>query len=502
MGIVFRQSAKNSIIVVMGALLGALIIWLSTKYIPVKREYGFTQDLIFKAMTISQFLLLGLNSTMVVYIHKYSVNDPRRKLLLFFCLSIPFFLIIIFTCIYYLIPNWILRFYNVNDLLLMKQYYLLLPICTLLFIYQVILEQYLGSQLKVAVASFMREVVLRILNIITLLLLAFGYINFSIYVISMVLMYLLPVILFTILSVKSEGFGFNFQFNHFTSEEYKDLIHFSWYHFLLSISLTLMGYLDILLLPIYDKSGLNSTAVYRIAIFVIVILQLPAKAFIPASYTVLAQAFAEDNHEKANDIFMRSSINILIPTVGVAVLLCCNLSNAVAVINNDYSGIIPVFYILLIGNLINLATGMNDQVLSIAKFYKFNFYLSFILIVVLFFLLKTLIPQFGITGAAWSTTITIIIFNIAKFYYVKKKLNMQPISINTFKVFIAGIPSLLICFPYFPSPIRHVYIHSFIDAIIRSTVIIILYLLMLYWLKPSKDMVDYIASIKKNKRLF
>ena len=502
MGIVIRQSAKNSIIVVMGALLGALIIWLSTKYIPIKREYGFTQDLIFKAMTISQFLLLGLNSTMVVYIHKYPVNDPRRKLLLFFCLSIPLILMILFTCIYYLIPNWILSYYNANDLSLMKQYYLLLPICTLLFIYQVILEQYLGSQLKVAVASFMREVVLRILNIFILMLLAFGYINFSTYVISMVFMYLLPVILFTILSIKSEGFGFNIQFNHFSKEEYKDLIHFSWYHFLLSISLTLMGYLDILLLPIYDKSGLNSTAVYRIAIFVIVILQLPAKAFIPASYTVLAQAFAEDNHDKANDIFMRSSINILIPTVGVAVLLCCNLSNAVAVINNDYSGIIPVFYILLIGNLINLATGMNDQVLSIAKFYKFNFYLSFILIVVLFFLLKTLIPQFGITGAAWSTTITIIIFNIAKFYYVKKKLNMQPISLNTFKVFIAGIPSLLICFPYFPSPVRHVYIHSFIDAIIRSTVIIVVYLLMLYWLKPSKDMVDYIASIKKNKRLF
>ena len=124
----------------------------------------------------------------------------------------------------------------------------------------------------------------------------------------------------------------------------------------------------------------------------------------PASFTVLAKAFADNDMPKARDIFLRSSINILIPTVGIAVLLCCNLENAITVIKNGYTAIIPVFAILFIGNIVNIATGMNDQVLSIANYYKFNFYLSLFLMGVLFLLIRMLVPRYGIYGAAWSTT--------------------------------------------------------------------------------------------------
>ena len=115
-----------------------------------------------------------------------------------------------------------------------------------------------------------------------------------------------------------------------------------------------------------------------------------------------------------------------------------------------------------------------------------------------------MIPRYGIYGAAWSNTITLMLFNIIKYLFIKKKLGMVPFTSKTLLVIVAGIPALAAgyFFPYLFEPARHIYVHTFLDVIMRSTVIIIVYLLMLLWLKPSDDLVEYIASIKKNKRLY
>ncbi len=503
MGIVFRQSAKNSIVVLLGAILGAIIIWISTKYL-TKPEYGFTRNLTNYAVTFSQILILGLNSTLIVYIHRFDNDDRKRKALLSLCLILPVIVACIFSLCYFLLHSWILHHFQPEDLPFTQRYFAWLPLYTLLFMYMVILEQYLGSQYKVAISAFMREVVVRVANIILILLYGFGYIVFDVLVIGSVLIYILPVLIFLLLSLRTKGFGFSFGLKDFSKTEYKEMIHFSWYHFLLTISILLMGYMDALALPFYDHKGFSSLALYSVAVFFISFLQLPLKAMLPASFTVLAKAFTDNDMEKAKDIFTRSSINILIPTVGISVLLCCNLTNAIAVIKNGYSEIIPVFAILFIGNIVNIATGMNDQVLSIANYYKFNFYLSLILIGVLYILIRILVPRYGIYGAAWSTTTILMLFNILKYFFVLKKLDMQPFSKGTALVAIAAVIAL-ICgyfFPHFFNQSRHVYVRTFIDVVIRSTIIITIYMLMLLWLKPSPDLEEYISSIKKNKRLF
>ena len=134
MGIVFRQSAKNWIVVCIGAIFGALIIWLSTKYIP-QRQYGFLGTLTNYAVTISQVLILGLNSTLVVFIHRFADNDRKRKLLLALCFIIPAIIACFFSILYYFMRSWILRHFQPADQPFMEQYFLWLPVFTLFFIY-------------------------------------------------------------------------------------------------------------------------------------------------------------------------------------------------------------------------------------------------------------------------------------------------------------------------------------------------------------------------------
>ena len=505
MGIVFRQSAKNLIIVAFGAVLGALVVWLSTKFIS-KQGFGYIRSIGVYAVILSQLLLLGLNSTLIVFTHRL-VNDMRkRKLLLSLTLLIPVVAAGIFAALYFIFRNQILHHYQKEDIAFMTEYFAWLPLFIFFFIFMTVLEQYLGSQMRVAVSAFVREIVVRVLNIALILFFAMGYISLHTLITGTILIYGMPMVVFLVLCFRIPEFGFSFRFRDFSVSEYKEIGHFAWYHLLLGAVLILMTLMDSALLPIYDHSGLKSAAVYGTANFIISFLLMPSKAFLPASFAAMAKAFAENDMTSARSMFGRASVNLLIPTLGIAVILCCNLQNAVAVIGNgkNYADIINVFLILMLGSLVNVATGMNDQVLSIANYYKFNFYVSVILITLLFGLIKFLVPRYGMYGAAWSATSVLIIFNIIKYVFVWKKLGMQPFSNRTWRVLVAALPALAVgyFFPYLFDPARHVYVHTFIDAGIRCALIAIIYIAMLLRLKPSPDLVEYVGLIKKNKRLY
>jgi O-antigen/teichoic acid export membrane protein len=119
-------------------------------------------------------------------------------------------------------------------------------------------------------------------------------------------------------------------------------------------------------------------------------------------------------------------------------------------------------------------------------------------------LIRYLVPRYGIFGAAWSTTITVTVFNTIKGIYLWKKLQMVPVSKNTLLVIVAAMPPLAAgyFFPHlFDETVKN-YFYISIDALLRGSVIFIAYALMLLWLRPSKDLEEYLASVKKNKRLF
>lgn len=503
MGVVFRQSAKNLVVTMAGAALGALVIWLSTKYIG-KREFGFLGNFTNYAIAAAQLLLFGLNNTLAVYIHRFYEQAEKKKALFTWSLLIPGALAVLFSVIYLALKPWVLAHFQVEDRPFMDRYYLLLPAYVLVFIYLIMFEQYLSAHMKVAVSAFMREVVVRLLNIILILCFAAGLVNFDWLVGGTIAIYLLPIMLLIVLSSKVKHPGISFKWAALEPADYKELFHFSWYHFLLVASVLLMGYMDSVLLPFYDSQGFKSVAVYRIAIYLISILQMPMKAMAQASFAALARAFADEDISHARDLFRRSSANIFIASTGVAAVLLVNLTNLNNLLPAGYEQMIGAFLILFVGYMINIATGMNDQVLSISKYYKFNFYLSTALIVALFIGIRVWVPLYGIYGAALATSVTLALFNVVKTGFLWRKLAMMPITKGTLLTLVAGTPATVVGY-YLPVMFAHlsnVYLHIFADAAVRSTVVLAIYGGMLLWLKPSEDLQTYLATVRKNKRLF
>jgi O-antigen/teichoic acid export membrane protein len=231
---------------------------------------------------------------------------------------------------------------------------------------------------------------------------------------------------------------------------------------------------------------------------VITLMTLPYRAMSTASYATLNQAYIDNDIVKVKDLFSRSGINILVVATGIFIITICNLDNLISLCNfpPGYDIIKPIIVILLIGRLFDMATGLNNELISISKYYKFNFRVAILLLIMVVVFDYILIPKYSVNGAAWGATASLIIFNIIKVIYLWVKMRLQPFNSKTGLIIIAGATAGIIGYliPFVENDL--------IDLIIRTGVIFVIYLTLLLVFRASDDLTTYLKSVKNTRRLF
>lgn len=495
MGIVFRQSIKTTIVIASGAVLGAVFNYVGA-FVLTKQEFGFLTNFIFLAAIFQIIILMGTGSVIAAYTQKYPSSDERRKGLITFSLLLTIVTSIVFSIAYFLLKDYIIGHYQLQDREFMSRYYVWLPMLVFVWGITTLFEMFLIVHSKIAVISFVREVVLRICNLIIIGLFYYKVISFHQFMVGNILVYIIPAVIILSVSSRFEGFGVTFNFKVFDKAEYKDLLRFSWYHMLLSISLNFLGYIDSIMLAPLDKSGMASLATYRWALLVISIMTIPYRAMRTSSFATLNQTYIDKNYPKLYDIFHRTGINVLIVAVSMFLLIAFNIDNLIKILPEGYESIKPVVLILMLGQLVDMATGLNTELISISEYYKFNFRISILLLLMIVIFDRMLIPVYGVYGAAWGATISLVLFNIAKMVYLWKKMKVQPFTKKSITVIFAGLITATTI--YFIPDIHNVYI----DCILKTAIIIGIYSFLLVKFKSSNDLNTYLDSILKNKKLF
>lgn len=495
MGIVFRQSIKTGIVTFAGALLGLLVVYLSAVYIP-KQELGFSRTLLQNAVIGSQLVLMGMHTTLYTLIYKYTHHDERRKLLITLSLLVPIALTVAYTILYFIFRDRISLLFQPQDVAYVNRYFIWLPLYTFLWSMIILLEQYLGSQMKVAASGFMKEIVLRVANILLIFLFGYGLIDFHMFIIYSVLVHFIPVLFLYLLARQTEGFGISVKWKLLSRAEFKSIADFAFFHLFLNVSVILLVSIDTIMLASLDKTGVEAVAVYFVAGSILSIYQIPYRAMGSASTPMLNKAYESKNHTEVEDMFSRAGVNILIVTMGMAAVIIPNLQNAVLLLGEQYKSIALVVLILMVGRTADMAAGLNNEMLSISKHYRFNFYLTAALVIVIIIFNLLLIPKYGIYGAAWSSSLALCVYNVIKLLFLWFKMQLQPFSKGSLLVIpcffaAAGIGYIL---PFIKNPI--------IDASVRSATIIIIYAVLILIFKPSPDITSYLNTVKNNKRLF
>lgn len=492
MGIVIRQSLKSTAATLVGSVLGAVSIIVASRLVG-KQELGFTRIFAVYGSVAGVLLTMGFHSVMGVFLFRYPDDRRKRASLAGISLAVPVLLSLLCFVAYFFFREHLLGIYQENDRPLFDQFFLWFPLLSLLVTLQSVMEGFLMTEMKITVFTTVREVGLKGGNLLLILLYGWQYISFAQWIYSIVALYAVANVLLLFVARRTGNFHLSLDWRAFTRRELYDVFHFAAFHALIGVTVYVVGYLDSLMLPALDQSGLNASAVYTNALFVISILQIPYRTMTVSVTPNLTEAYSQGDHPKVKDLFLRSSTNILLATLGMAVLIAANLRRGVELLGPGYEAVVPLVLVLMIGRLLDAATGINEQLLSVSKHYRYSFVLSLFLGVVLLGLGRLLIPQHGVWGAAWASTGALGFYNLGKWIVVWKKTGLQPFTPATFKLLLAAgvalLPTLFI--PEIPNWLA--------DVAVRTVVVVGLYLALLLWLKPSADLEVFAGKIWKRK---
>ena len=227
MGIVVRQSVKTTIVIFAGALLGAFITY-AYAFVFENVEQGYITNFVFQAALIQIFTLLGTSSLVGVYTQRYAETDPRQKVLLSFGVLTIVGTTVIFSIAYFLMKDFVVGKYKFEDRIYIDRYYWCMPLLVLCWSFMTLFDSYLITKQKVAMVALMRDVIVRVLNIIFLAFFYFKIFSFDQFVFSVILTYLIPTLAMVFVAGKVKGFGFSLNFKLCSKKEYKEFFHFSW----------------------------------------------------------------------------------------------------------------------------------------------------------------------------------------------------------------------------------------------------------------------------------
>jgi O-antigen/teichoic acid export membrane protein len=79
-----------------------------------------------------------------------------------------------------------------------------------------------------------------------------------------------------------------------------------------------------------------------------------------------------------------------------------------------------------------MATGLNNEIINYSKYFKYNYLFTLILVFVNLGLLWYFLTElnFGLEGVAYAISISIIIFNLIKVFFIYYKLNLNLLDKN------------------------------------------------------------------------
>ena len=195
-----------------------------------------------------------------------------------------------------------------------------------------------------------------------------------------------------------------------------------------------------------------------------------------------------------------SSISLIIFSYSFLLILV-NSDLLISFIPKEFKIGVYTFYILMIGKWVDVYLGINGIIFTSSKKYKYDILFTVFLLASVFTLNLFLIPLYGIAGAAISTSLALIIYNVGRLLIVWKLYKLHPFEINQLYVFLLFIVILFIF-----QVINCLHLNRYLQIVFNTSLSSLLYFGLIIKFKWNEDLNVYINKIflklfKKDLRL-
>jgi O-antigen/teichoic acid export membrane protein len=330
-------------------------------------------------------------------------------------------------------------------------------------------------QMRSVFGNFMKEIFCRVGQTILLVLLYFELITVEVFIWTLVGIYLFRTLLMKIYaySLRMPKLVIDFP------ENTRNILTYS-------LLIILGGSAVIALLEI-DKVMLNqfveieNVAYYSVAGFIAMVIAVPARSMHQIMYPLTAEVLNRRDRLALKNLYERSSLTLYIVSGLLFVLILVNLDDLYELLPKAYRDGYIIFLWLGLAKLYDSILGNSNSILYNSDYYRAVLVLGVLLAILTVLFNLWLIPQYGLDGAAIASFSAFFIYNTIKLWYIKLKFDILPFTAETLKVtillLVIGVVSYFLNFAF----------HPVINILLKSGIILALYVAFLYRFKISED---------------
>ncbi|WP_420322424.1 lipopolysaccharide biosynthesis protein [Flagellimonas sp.] len=484
MGIVLKQSFKNTVVTFIGFGFGAInTLFLYTNILESK-YYGLVTFILATGAILMPFMASGAHNGLVKY---YSTQtDASKNGFLTLILLSPLLVILPLVVILWLAHEPIGNFLSVKNALV-KDYLWYLFLVGFAMAYFEVFYAWSKVHLKSVYGNFLKEVFGRICVSVLLVLLYVDLISLNFFLKGIVGIYLLRTLLMNLYAFSLYKPTFDFKF----PREAKTIIGYG-------LLMVVGGSVALILLEI-DKFMINqfktleNVAYYGVAGYIATSIIVPARAMNQITYPMTANYLNSGNLFELENLYKKTSLTAFIASGILFVLIILNIGDLYLMLPEEYRGGLVIIALIGMAKVLDSLMGNINAILYYSQFYKWILVLGACFATVTILLNLWLIPVYGIEGAALASFVSILLFNLSKLIFVKQKFGFLPFSRATFKVF-ATLLLLLALFYSLQFPF-----HPLINIVLKSALITAMYLGILFRFDISEDVTGVLSKWLKRR---
>jgi O-antigen/teichoic acid export membrane protein len=278
----------------------------------------------------------------------------------------------------------------------------------------------------------------------------------------------------------------------------KDLMQFGFVNILTNWAFMISSRIDIFMLGLLLGPGaFRGVGIYSILYIISEVIDAPRRAVTNISSPIVAQAWKDNNLSQLKSLYEKSSLNQFLAGWLLFIGIWGSLEGLFLVMPNgeEFAEFRWVVFLLGLSKIADMLTGVNTLIIQHSRYFRFNFYSVGLLAVVNIVNNLLLIPEFGMIGASMATLISVFLYNLAKFIFLRVKMGMQPFGWNTLIVFGVGVLALGMGY-LIPISAENVAF-SVGSIILRGGVIASVYLGIVLWFRISPELNELLLRFVK-----
>ena len=422
MGVIARQSIKGALANYLGVIIGFITTFFVLTDCLSQEEIGLTRVMVDAAMLFSGLAQLGTNASILRFYPYFKDPDHRDHGFFGWSVLLPFIGFVLFAIFFFVFKEPIQAKYAQESPLIVDYFYLLLPL-TFFALYLTVFETNASVLMHITVPKFVREVGIRLFNLVCYLLYGHGVISLDMFVLLFCGSYALAMLLnfFYLLTLGKISFRIDFPYTS------KPLLREIAVYTLFMTATVLAGNIPLInSLFLGAKKGLTLVGVYTIASYIANIVEVPYRSLGAISQPLISQAVKDNNWQEVNRLGQQVSLHQFLVACLIFFCIWINLNALFSVIphGSEYVGGIGVVFFLGLAKILNSSLSIGTNILNFSKFYPFA--LPFIAVLTASAILFNLflIPRMGINGPATATLLAYCIYFATLLLFLGLKLKV------------------------------------------------------------------------------